>query len=376
MTDSHTPDTAPNGGRKRLFILLAAVVAALGGGWTLWWELWGSRWVSTDNAYTAAEIAQVAAATGGTIQQVLVTDTQTVKTGQLLVVIDDTDARLALAQAEAELGRAIRRVRGYVATDQGLAAQIAARGADKLRAEAQMASAEADLRRARIDLDRRRALAGSGSVSGEEVTKAESDYAMAEAALAAAKAAVGQAGASITASIGSRDANAALIDGSDLDANPEVALARAKRDQARVDLERTRITAPVDGVVARRSVQLGQRVQAGMPLLSVVPLAQLHVDANFKEGQLEKVATGQPVELTSDLYGGGVVFHGSVAGFSGGTGAVFAAIPAQNATGNWIKVVQRLPVRIALDPKELTDHPLQVGLSMDATIDVSRKAAP
>ena len=166
-------------------------------------------------------------------------------------------------------------------------------------------------------------------------------------------------------------ANQALIQGSSADTNPDVAAAKAALDQAQLDLERTVIRAPIDGVVTNRQVQVGQRVAAGSPVMTVVPLGSVYVDANFKEGQLKRVRPGQPAELVSDLYGSGVKFHGRVVGFAGGTGSAFALIPAQNATGNWIKVVQRLPVRIALDPKELSAHPLRVGLSMDAKVDVS-----
>jgi membrane fusion protein (multidrug efflux system) len=186
-----------------------------------------------------------------------------------------------------------------------------------------------------------------------------------------ARAATAQARANRATAVGSRFANTVLIDDSTVETNPEVALARARRDQARVDLERTVVRAPVSGVVARRQVQVGQRVQSGAPVLAVVPVAEMHVDANFKEVQLENVRAGQPVTLTADIYGSSVTYEGTVEGFSGGSGAAFAAIPAQNATGNWIKVVQRLPVRIRLDPKELKEHPLRVGLSMHATVDLS-----
>ena len=169
--------------------------------------------------------------------------------------------------------------------------------------------------------------------------------------------------------MGAKRVNATLIEGTTAENNPEVLLAMARRDQAQVDLDRTTVRAPVDGIVAKRSVQVGQRVQAGAPLMSVVPVQQMYVDANFKEGQLGKVRVGQKVEVTADLYGSDVVYQGTVAGFSGGSGAAFAAIPAQNATGNWIKVVQRLPVRIQLDPQELAANPLRVGLSMQVTVD-------
>lgn len=355
--------------RKTLFIALGSLVALAALGYGAYWSLYASHFVSTDNAYAAVEVAQVTPAIGGTVKEVKVTDTQAVKTGDVLVVIDDSDARLTLAQAEAEYGRAVRKVRGYQATDTGLVAQIAARDADEQRAAAQLVSAQADYERADLDLRRREALIGSGSVSGDELSRARNSFASARAALESARASIAQARANREAAVGSRKANEVLIDDSTLENNPEVALARARRDQAKIDLERTVVRAPVDGVVARRQVQVGQRIAAGTSLLSVVPVDHMHVDANYKEVQLENVRIGQKVELHADIYGDSVVYRGVVSGFSGGTGAAFSAIPAQNASGNWIKVVQRLPVRIELNAGDLKAHPLQVGLSMHATID-------
>ena len=368
-TAASSPNSANEQRRKTLLLGLAGVVGASALAAGAYWFFYASHFVSTDNAYAAVEIAQITPEVGGTIREVRVTDTQTVKKGDILVVIDPTDARLALAQAEADLGRAVRRVRGYTANDNGLSAQIAAREADEKRAAAQLASAEADFERAVIDLKRREALSASGSVSGDELTRAQNAFASAQANLEAARATAAQAKANRQAAIGSRDANAVLIADATEDTNPEVALARARRDQAAVDLERTVIRAPVDGVVAKRQAQLGQRVQAGTPLLAVVPVQEMHVDANFKEVQLENVRVGQPVTLRADIYGSSVTYHGTVEGFSGGSGAAFSAIPAQNATGNWIKVVQRLPVRIKLNPAELHANPLKVGLSMSVKID-------
>ncbi|MBS1155499.1 MAG: Membrane fusion component of tripartite multidrug resistance system [Proteobacteria bacterium] len=367
--ETQMTQAAPNTTRRRLFTLLAAAFAVSAVGYGVYWYVQASRYVSTDNAYAAAEVAQVTPSVGGTVAEVKVIDTQNVKKGDVLVVIDDTDARLALQLAEAEYGRAIRKVRGMVATDTGLAAQIAARDADETRTAAQLQAAQADFERAQIDLQRRQALAKSGSVSGDELTRAQNAYATAKANLEVAGAAATQARANRTAAVGSREANRALIDNSSVDTNPEVAVARARRDQARVDLERTIVRAPVDGVVARRQVQVGQRVQAGASLLSVVPVTEMHVDANFKEVQLQDVKPGQVVEVQSDLYGDKVAYRGIVTGFSGGTGSAFSLIPAQNATGNWIKVVQRLPVRIKLDAADLVKYPLQVGLSMHVKID-------
>jgi len=230
-------------------------------------------------------------------------------------------------------------------------------------------SAQADLKRAEIDLQRREALAKSGSVSGEELSNARTALLTAQANQKVAEAGEVQSRANTRATLGAQKASTVLTADTTVDNNPEVLLARAKRDQARLDLERTVLRAPVDGVVARRQVQVGQRVQTGASLLSLVPLQQMHVDANFKEGQLTKVRIGMPVSMKADLYGGSVEYHGVVTGMSGGTGSAFAVIPAQNATGNWIKVVQRLPVRISIDAKELAQRPLSVGLSMMVEID-------
>ncbi|MBC3810572.1 HlyD family secretion protein [Undibacterium aquatile] len=355
--------------RNKLLGGVAGVVALSAIAAGVYWFTYGSHFVSTDNAYAAVEVAQVTSAVGGTINEVLVTDTQAVKKGQILVRIDPADARLALAQAEADLNRAVRRVRGFVANDASLKAQITAREADEKKAAAQLRAAEADFERAKIDLQRREALAASGSVSGDELTRVQNAFTTAKANLEASRAAAAQAQANQTMALGSREANAVLIANVSEENNPEVALARARRDQAALDLERTVVRAPVDGIIAKRQAQLGQRVSSGVPLLSVVPVQEMHVDANFKEVQLENVRAGQPVALQADIHGSSVTYHGIVEGFSGGSGAAFAAIPAQNATGNWIKVVQRLPVRIKLDSKELQAHPLKVGLSMSARID-------
>lgn len=357
--------------RKRLFACLAAAAVLAGGGYYAYDTLVGSHHVSTDNAYVGAYSAEITPLVGGPVAAVEVADTQAVRKGQVLVRLDDTDARLALANAEAALQMAERKVRGYMANDEGLGAQVSARSAAQAQAAAQVAAAQSNLQRAKIDLDRRKALATDGSVSGEELTSAENAYTNAAAALQAALAGQAVAAADRDAALGSRGANQALISGTSVLDNPEVAAARAARDQASVDLERTIIRAPIDGVVSKRQVQVGQRVQPGMGLMVVVPVEHAYVDANFKEIQLAKVKPGQEVELTSDLYGKKVVYHGRVAGFSGGTGAAFAVVPAQNATGNWIKVVQRLPVRIALDPAELRRNPLRVGLSMDVDIRVA-----
>ena len=366
--DIQTIDERP-ARRRRLFVLLGLAAAAAAVVWLLYWLLVSSHYISTDNAYVGAEVAQVTPLVNGAVSEVRVRETQNVKAGQLLVVIDSADARLALATAQAELGRAVRKVQQASQTGESLAAQVQASAAGLGAAQARIAKARSDVERTASDLRDRRALAATGAVAGEELTGARNAYETAQAAYREAQAARAQAVASRAAAAGNRQANDVLVRGP-LGDNPEVAAARARVDQARLDLQRTAIRAPISGVVARRAVQLGQRVAAGMPLMSIVPIQQAYVDANFKEVQLDRVTIGQPVTLTSDLYGSGIVYHGRVTGFAAGTGAAFALVPAQNATGNWIKIVQRLPVRIALDPRELRDHPLRVGLSMKAVIDL------
>ena len=357
--------------RKTWLTRLALAVVVAGLLWTAWYVLVGSNHVSTDNAYVNAEMAQVTPLISAQAIEVLVSDTQAVKRGDILVKLDPTNARIAIAQAQADLAEAERRFRQTSATSGALSAQVDARGADIIQARAQLASAQADVEKARVDLQRREALVAGGAVSGDEVTSAHTAYAAARAALDVARAGVTTAQATRSAASGQLAANDALVRGSQVDTDPAVMAAQAKLDAAKLDLERTVIRAPIDGVVTKRQVQVGQRVAQGTPIMTIVPLAQVYVDANFKEGQLGKVKVGMPATVKADIYGGDVVYHGKVVGFSGGTGASLSLIPAQNATGNWIKVVQRLPVRIALDPKELAAHPLRVGLSTEVEIDLS-----
>jgi len=351
------PVVSPKATRRRLLTWLAiavVVAAAIYGGW---WLAFAGKSVDTDNAYVGADTAQVTPLVAGPVAKVLVRETEIVRAGAPLVVLDDADAQILVEQARAALGQAERKVRGYAANDTALAGQVGARDAD-------IARARADLDRARTDLGRRQALSASGAVSGDELTAAKNAFASAQAALA-------QALAGRSAAEGSREANSVLISGVSLEQNPEVAAARARLDAAELALSRMVIKAPIDGVIAKKQVQVGQQATVGVPLMAIVPTTDAYVDANFKEVQLKKVRIGQPVELTSDLYGGKVKFRGWVAGLSGGTGSAFSLIPAQNASGNWIKVVQRLPVRIRLDPRDLAAHPLRIGLSMKAAIDVS-----
>ena len=359
--------------RKKVLTTFFSAVGLIGAGFTAYYILYSSNFVSTDNAYSAVEIAQVTPSVNGIISDVLVTDTQMVKKGDILVKIEQTDAKLALDQAQASYDSAIRRVKSYMANDNSLNALIEVKKADEIRANFALNSAKSDFEKASIELQRREALISSGAISAEELTNAKNVYTNTKATYESSKAAVEQAKAALNSTIGTKDANATLINGVNVDENPEVLASKARLEQAKVDFDRTIIKAPIDGIVAKRQVQLGQKVQSGTPLLSVVPVQNMHVDANFKEVQLEKVKVGQPVIVHADIYGKSVTYHGVVEGFSGGSGSAFSAIPAQNATGNWIKVVQRVPVRIALDEKELQEHPLKVGLSMDVEIDTRAK---
>ncbi|AQR74530.1 efflux RND transporter periplasmic adaptor subunit [Sphingomonas sp. LM7] len=357
--------------RKKLLGGIAGAVLLAGAGYGGWYALVGSHYIGTDNAYVGADTASVTPMIAAQVLNIRVADTQAVRKGNVLVQLDDSDARIALAQAEADLAKARRQYGQAAATSAALAAQVDARGADITSARAQLTAAQAAFEKARVDLARRRALAPNGAVSGDELSSATNAFASARANLELARAAIAQASSTRGAASGQLAANNALISGTTVATAPEVLAAQAKVAQAKLELDRTVIRAPIDGVITRRNVQIGQRVAPGTALMLIVPVGQLYVDANFKEGQLTQVKVGQPVTLTSDLYGGDVEYHGRVVGLSGGTGGAFALIPAQNATGNWIKVVQRLPVRVALDPKELQAHPLRVGLSMDAEIDVS-----
>ena len=355
--------------RKQWLTILAAAVIGVALLVTAYHFLIGVRHVSTDNAYVGADTAAITPLISGPVESVRVANTQIVHKGDILVTIDPADFQIAVDRAEADLAQAERQFLETRATGGALQAQINARDSDIRRAEAEMVAAQSAFDKARVDLSRRQSLAKSGAVSGDELTSATNAFAAAQAQLAVAKAGIAQARANRAAAAQNYNANQALVQGS-METNPDVASARSRLDSAKLDLSRTVIRAPFDGVIAQRNVQVGQRVAAGTPIMTVVPLNSMYVDANFKEGQLKKVRVGQPARLTADLYGNSVVYHGTVVGLAGGTGSAFAIIPAQNATGNWIKVVQRLPVRIRLDPAELKEHPLRVGLSMDTTIDV------
>lgn len=376
MTDTasaaiDTPDTAQaNRDKRRLWLGrfgLAVLLVALG--WGGWWYFTQRGVVHSDNAYVAADLAQVTPLVAGAVKEVRVVDTQAVKAGDVLLVIDDADARVELAAAEAALMQARQQYRQALATGTSLSAQVGASGASVRQAEAALAAAAADRATAADALQRRQALAASGAVSAEELVQARSALAAADANLDRARATVAAARAATASSEGQLAVNRVVTGQGGIDADPLVAAARARVDAARLALSRTVIRAPIAGVVTQRRVQVGQRLAPGVPVMTIVPVGSVYVDANLKEAQLRHVRVNQPVELVSDLYGSDVVYRGRVTGIGGGTGAAFAIIPAQNATGNWVKVVQRVPVRITIEPADLAAHPLRVGLSMEVAID-------
>ena len=353
-----TPATQGNPARKKALAGVAAAVVVGGIAYGAYWALVLNHFESTDNAYVQGNVVQLTPQVGGTVVAINADDTDHVKAGQLLVKLDPADAQVALDQAEAQLAQTVREVRTLYANNSTFTAQIALREAD-------LARAQSDVARAQDDVSRRAPLVATGAVGKEEFNHSTSQLAAAKSSVAAAQSAVVAAREQLSS-------NQTLTDGVKVDQHPNVLRAAARVREAYLAMRRADLLAPVDGFVAKRSVQLGQRVQAGAPLMSVIALNQLWIEANFKESQLKNLRIGQPVELVADVYGKKVDDHGTIEGLGAGTGSAFSLLPAQNATGNWIKVVQRVPVRITLDAKELTEHPLRVGLSMDAKVDVSK----
>jgi membrane fusion protein (multidrug efflux system) len=327
--------------RKRWLAIVIGVFAVIGIAYGAYWALALRYSQSTDDAYVSGHVVQITPQISGTVVAIGADDTQFVNAGQPLVQLDRADARVALDQAEAQLAKTVREVRNLFATSAQLQATVGMR--------------QSDVAKANEDMARRERLASSGAISSEERQHARDAVNSARAALLAAQQELA--------------ANRARVDRTTVENHPDVQNAAARVREAYLTFERTSLPAPVSGFVAKRAVQLGQRVSPGTPLMAIVPLDQVWVDANFKEPQLAGMRVGQPVTLTADIYGGKFEYHGKVAGFGAGTGSAFALLPAQNATGNWIKIVQRVPVRIALDAQELASHPLQVGLSMQVEVD-------
>ena len=358
---SKNPQDLPPGNpkRKKALTALASVVVVAGLGWGAYEYFVASHYESTDNAYVQGNVIQITPQIGGTVMAIMADDTDFVKAGQVLVALDPADAKVALEQAEAALAQAVRQVRTLYANNATLSSQIVLRDADVVKAQSDMA-------RATNDFNRRQSLTGNGAVSKEELGHAETQLANAKSAMAAAQAGVVSAREQLSS-------NQTLTEGTSIEQHPSVLMAAAKVREAYLATQRASMLAPVDGYVAKRTVQLGQRVAAGTPMMAIIPLKNVWVDANFKEVQLRNIRIGQPVNLVADVYGKKVNYKGVVTGLGVGTGAAFSLLPAQNATGNWIKVVQRVPVRIALDAQQIAEHPLRVGLSMDAEVDVSNQ---
>ncbi|HET8694511.1 MAG TPA: efflux RND transporter periplasmic adaptor subunit [Aquabacterium sp.] len=333
---------------------IIALLAAAGYG--IYHFVYAGQVEYTDNAYVQANVVQVTPAVGGTVLSIGADDTDLVNAGQVLVKLDPADAQVAFDQAQAQLAQTVREVRTLYANNGTLQAQVDLRKADVVKVQTEVA-------RAQDDVKRRAPLVATGAVGQEEYNHSLSQLNAAKSALAAAQSA-------LTAAQEQLASNESLTEGTTVAHHPNVERAAARLREAYLALKRVDLVAPLSGYVAKRNVQVGQRVAAGMPLMSLVTLDQAWVDANFKESQLKRVRIGQPATLTADVYGQKVVYHGTVAGLSAGTGAAFSLLPAQNATGNWIKIVQRVPVRIALKPEELKAHPLRVGLSMEVDVDV------
>jgi membrane fusion protein, multidrug efflux system len=337
-----------NGKRRRILLLIAVIFIALGALWAAYWTLVLSKREKTDDAYVNGNKVVISAQISGTVVAVLKDDTQLVKAGQVLVKLDPIDAQTALSRAGSALAQTVRQVRQQKAT----AGQY----------DSEIESRRLELARAQIDLERRQPLLADNAIAGEEVRHAQESVQMARAAL-------------IQAERQSSSAHA-LVDGTPVETNAAVLQARDAFRDAWIAAQRNAVVAPVSGYVAERSVQLGQHIQAGEALMTVIPLHSLWVDANFKEVQLRNLRIGQNVEVRSDLYGGSFIFHGRVQGMSAGTGAAFSLLPPQNASGNWIKVVQRVPVRVRIDDNDLIKSPLRVGLSATVTVDTTSRDGP
>ncbi|MBN8848662.1 MULTISPECIES: efflux RND transporter periplasmic adaptor subunit [unclassified Sphingomonas] len=361
MTDAETPAStngAPppaaaataNGDRarlrKRLLTALAVIVAFAGLGWLIFGVLLAPPSEETDDAYVAGDVVAITARDAGTVVSLHADNTQAVKAGEPLIDLDPATADVNLASAEAELARAVRATRADFS-------KVGASGAAVIQAQAQLSAAQADY-------GRRKAAAGAGAISGEELSHAADAVKVASATLNLARAQEAQAQSAVA--------------GTAVNTNPAVMAAIAAYRRAAITRSHMHIVAPIDGVVAQRTVQVGQQIQAGTPLMAVVPLNRVWIDANFRETQLRDLRIGQPVKVVSDMYGGKIVYHGRVVGLGAGSGNAFALLPPQNASGNWIKIVQRVPVRIALDPKELEKNPLRVGLSVTTTVDTADRS--
>lgn len=349
-SDTPAPTEAPTSSRKRkLWLIGLLVLLILGGlGTWAWYSLVGRWYESTDDAYVNGNVVEITPLVTGTVTSIGADDGDLVHAGQVLLQFDPADSQVALQSAQANLARTVRQVRGLYSNVDSLKAQLQTR--------------QAELRKAQQDFNRRKVLAESGAIAGEELSHARDDLSVAQAAVNSARQQL--------------STSAALVDDTVVASHPEVMAAAANLRQAYLAHARTTLVAPVTGYVAKRSVQLGQRLQPGTATMAVIPLDQVWIDANFKETQLRQMRIGQPVEITADLYGSDVSYSGTVDSLGAGTGSAFALLPAQNATGNWIKIVQRVPVRIHLNPDQLKDHPLRIGLSTVVDVDLHDQSGP
>ncbi|WP_411382722.1 HlyD family efflux transporter periplasmic adaptor subunit [Pseudomonas sp. L7] len=349
-SDASTPAEVPDATRKRktwLLALLLVLILAGAAGWA-WYTLIGRWHESTDDAYVNGNVVEITPLVTGTVTSIGADDGDLVHAGQVLLRFDPSDSEVALQASEAKLARTVRQVRGLYSNVDALKAQVQTR--------------QAELKKARENYDRRKVLADSGAIAAEELSHSRDDLTAAQSALDNARQQL--------------NTSTALIDDTVVSSHPEVMAAASDLRQAYLDNARTTLVAPVTGYVAKRTVQLGQRLQPGTATMAVIPLDQVWIDANFKETQLRDMRIGQPVEITADLYGSEVKYSGTVDSLGAGTGSAFALLPAQNATGNWIKIVQRVPVRVHLNPEQLKDHPLRIGLSTVVEVDLHDQSGP
>jgi len=335
--------------KRKLMLIILALIVILGGlGVWGWYEFYGRWYESTDDAYVNGNVVEITPQVTGTVVSIGADDGDLVREGQVLIQFDPSDAEVAQQSAEANLGRTVRQVRGLYSNVDGMKAQLAAQ--------------RAEVQKAQDNYNRRRNLAAGGAISQEELSHAKDDLTSAQNALNN----IQQQLATSTA----------LVDDTQVSSHPDVKAAAAQLRQAYLNSARSTLIAPVTGYVAKRTVQLGQRVQPGTALMAVIPLNQLWIDANFKETQLGQMRIGQPVDIEADLYGSDVKYNGTVDSVGAGTGSAFALLPAQNATGNWIKIVQRVPVRIHINPDQLAQNPLRIGLSTVVDVNLHDQSGP
>ncbi len=348
MTETDANKGRPKGSRRPALIVLGVLVVVGVCVWGVYTYILSRNIVSTDDAYVSGDVIQVTSQVPGTVIGLYADDTQSVHAGQLLVQLDPADSKVSMESAEAGLAQSVRRVRALLAQADQLRAQVTAR--------------QTDLKRAQDDAQRRALLIATGAVSKEDLSHAQDVSASQAAALAGAEAQLAQ--------------TLAQIGNNPVRMHPDILSAAAQLRKAALSLRRDSISASTDGLIAQRSVQIGQHIESGTPLMAIVPLSNIWINANFKEGQLQNMRVGQPVEIGTEVYGGKVTYHGKVAGVAAGSGNAFALLPAQNATGNWIKIVQRVPVRILLNPDEVKANPLRIGLTATVKVDVTDLSGP